>query len=302
MINSPILNGSNFRTGFTAGMIQIPGETAPGVPVGLPIPYTVKFPLPAGTLRTTASLSLTPDAQTFLKLSSFSTVYGTIVPVDSLNQMYMLDYARVVSARITALSTPDTNVNIFASYIDIHGKEGFNQTVLNNVDTEYNPLIAALGLCSIYLTSDAPVTATLEFRLENTFELPVTDYGINSQLLMVSGNNLDNFNGLWMVTANDSPPYLYAWDGVYTNAQATNVPCTITAARPRPWFEIYGEGVPFGDTIEDHTFTFVQNVYGLGSGTQFLNPALPTVGVYTTLTEEVFGPQNFTEGFEPWRG
>lgn len=302
MINSPILYGSNFRTGFTAGMIQIPGETAPGVPVGLPIPYTIKFPKQAGTLYTTASLSLSPEAPFYLTLSSFSTTYGTIVPVDSINQMYMLDYARVVSARITALSTPDTNVNIFASYIDIHGKEGFNQTVLNNVDTEYNPLIAALGLCSIYLTSEAPVTATLEFRIENTFELPVTDYGINSQLLMVSANNEDNFNGLWLSTANDTEPYLYQWDGIYSNAQATDVPCTIIAARPRPWFEILGNGAPFGAAIEDHTFTFVQNVYGLGSGTQFLNPGLPTVGAYTTLTEEVFGPQNFTEGFVPWRG
>ena len=302
MINSPILQGSNFRTGFTAGMIQIPGETAPGVPVGLPIPYTVKFPKPAGTLYTTASLSLTPDTQTFLTISSFTNTKGTIVPVDSINQMYMLDYARVVSARLTALSTPDTNVNVFVSYIDMYGKEGINQTVLDNVDTDYNPLIALLGICSIYITSDAPVTATLEFRLENNFELPVTDYGINSQLLMVSANDQENFNGLWMCTANDTSPYLYQWDGSYTNAQATETKCSLLFAKPRPWFEIGNNGNSFDATIEDYTFTFVQNVYGLGSGTQFLNPALPTVGAYTTLTEEVFGPQNFTEGFVSWRG
>ena len=302
MINSEFLNGSNFRTGFTAGQIQIPGEVAPGVPVGLPIPYTIKFPKPATVIYTTSGLSLTETTQTFLPISGFAPANGTIVPVDSTNTMYMLDYARVLSATLTALSTPDTNVNIFVSYIDMYGNPGFKKTVLNNVDTDFTALVAPLGICSIYITSDAPVTATLQFKVENEFELPITDYGLDSQLLMVSANNFDDFNGLWMCTANDTSPYLYQWDGAYINAFPTSTTPSLLNANPRPRFEIANNGEDFGSTIENYTFTFIQNVYGLGSGTQFVNPTLPSIGVSTTLLEEIIGPKNFTEGFTPWRG
>lgn len=304
MINSNFLNGSNFRTGFTAGQVQIPGEVAPGVPVGLPIPYTIKYPLNKGVLYRTASLELTPDTQTFLPINSFDLDFGTIVPVDAINTMYMLDYARVVAARITATSDPGTEVNIYVSYIDMYGKEGFNLTTLDDVDIEFNPLVSLLGICSIYLTSEAPVTVTIEFETTNTFELPITDYALNSQLLIVSANNNDDFNGLWMSTATDwdTAPYRYQWDGVYTNSLPTDTPSTLINAKPRPWFEIKNNGEEFGEDIVNYTFTFIQNVYGLGSGTQFINPDLPQIDSSTTLPEHVFGAKNYTEGFVTWKG
>ena len=304
MTNNYFLNGSNFRTGFTAGQIQIPGEVAPGVPVGLPNPYTIKNPKNAKVVRTTLPLDLTPNTQTFLPISSFDPTMGEIVPVDSLNSMYMLDFGRVVEVRLTDLSVPDTNVNIYFSYIDIYGKEGINLTTLNNVGSVENPIVACLGICSIYLTSDAPVTATLEFKVSNTFELPITDYGINSQLLSVSANNNDDFNGLWMRTAigSDSEPYKYQWDGAYSNAQPTTQESTLEDANPRPWFRIQNNGAEFDATIENYTFTFLQNVYGLGSGTQFVNLELPQIDSSTTLPENIFGPKNYTKGFVTWKG
>jgi len=272
--------------------------------VGLPIPYTIKYPNDKGLLYTAISKDLTPDTQTFLPINSFDSSLGTIVPVDSINTMYMLDYARVVAARITATSDPGTEVNIYVSYIDMYGKEGFNLTTLDDVDIEFNPLVSLFGICSIYLTSEAPVTVTIEFETTNTFELPITDYGLNSQLLKVSANNNDDFNGLWMCTATDwdTAPYRYQWDGVYTNAQATDQESTILNAKPRPWFEIQNNGEDFGEDIVNYTFTFNQNVYGLGSGTQFVDLDLPQIDSSTTLPENIFGPKNYTEGFVTWKG
>jgi hypothetical protein len=300
--NTLFLNGSNFRTGFTAGSVQIPGEVAPGVPVGLSIPYTITLPKAEKVVYTTESLSLTPDTKTFLPISSFDLTMGTIVPVDSTNTMYLLDYARFLEARITAASAPGTNINIYVSYISMYGQQGFNLTTLSTITSAFNPLQALLGICSIYLTSDAPVTATLEFNVNNCFELPITDYGLKSQLLRVDANNFNDLNGLWISTDNDTSPYRYTWDGDYSVASSPINPCTLQVANPRPTFKILNNGEPFGSDIDGYSFTFIQNVYGLGSGTQFINPTLPQVDSTTTLSQNVFGSLIFSEGFEPWRG
>jgi hypothetical protein len=300
--NTLFLNGSNFRTGFTAGSVQIPGEVAPGVPVGLSIPYTINQPKPEKVVYTTESLSLSLDTPTFLPISSFDLTMGTIVPVDSTNTMYMLDYARFLEARITATSDPGTNIYICVSYISMYGQQGFKVIRLDNVTSTFNPLQSLFGICSIFLVADTPLTATLEFNINNCFELPITDYGLKSQLLMVTAYNYNDFNGLWISTDNDAAPYRYTWDGDYSVASDPMVPCTGTVANPRPTFKILNNGEPFGSDIDSYSFTFIQNVYGLGSGTQFINPTLPQIGSSTTLSQNVFGSLIFSEGFQPWRG
>jgi hypothetical protein len=307
-MDSYFLNGSNFKSGFTAGQIFIPNEASPGVPVGLPMPYTITKPNPRVDLYT-AEFTLTPTSKTIVPLSQF--VAGKIESLNGKTKVLVFDYSRVIAARITATSAPGTNVNIFISYYDIYGQIGFNQTVLDDVSTSTNPLAATLGLSSIFLTSDAPVTVTLKFTLTNIFELPITDNGILSQLLEVSAHadhelSGNVHDGLWINTLNDAEPYAFKWDGNYSFAQTT--PITLTQNTPRPWFEFLKNGEAFDDNINKYTFTLLQNVYGLGNATQFNNASLdeenylPEIGKVSSEIKYVYGQPNFTEGFTPWQG
>lgn len=299
-MDSYFLNGSNFKSGFTAGQIQIPTETSPGVPVGLPIPYIVTKPIPRGVLYE-GSFELTPTTKSFVPLTQFTK--GTVESLNGNTKVLLFDYPRVINARLTALSVPDTNVNVFASYYDGYGQIGINQTILNNVSSDQNPIVPCLGFASIYLTSDAPVTATIQFELSNTFELPITDNGILSQLLEVSAfseNPSNKFDGLWATTFNDSEPYMFQWDGNYT--VATTAEATIIENAPRPWFEPLNGGERFDDSISDYTFVFLQNVYGTGNATNFNNSNLPKIGKVTEEIKYVYGQPNYTKGFTPWQG
>lgn len=308
IMESYFLNGSNFKSGFTAGQIQIPTEASPGVPVGLPMPYTITKPFPRTSLIT-IELELTPNTKTFLPLTQFAA--GTIETLNGTTKVLVFDYSRVIAAILSSTSVPGTNINVFTSYYDIYGQIGFNNTILNEVLPQEDFMVAALGLSSIYLTSDAPVTATVELILTNTFELPITDNGVLSQLLEVSAH-ADHFesgnihDGLWATTTNDSEPYAFQWDGNYTVASLN--PSTLTFAAPRPFFEILKNNATFDDNINKYTFTFLQNVYGLGKGTQFNNAALeeadwlPQIGKVASEIKYVYGQPNFTEGFTPWQG
>ena len=301
------LNGSNFKTGFSAGRVQIPTESSSGVPVGLPIPYVIKSPLIKQDIYTTETLKFnTPGIKVFLPLTQFTA--GKVVDVDSTNKMLMFDYARVVSAKINSISET-ANINIYASYYDMYGNIGFNLTTLNSAGPS-TPLIPVLGLASIYLTcdSESEIDVDLTFTLEDIFELPITDNGVKSQLLLFTRLEFgDGENQLGIITSNDLEPYQFQWDGNYTLAATT--PSVLLDSQPRPWFQPTNQGLPYGAELRNYTFAFQQNVFGLGFGTQFNidvdvpdEEKLPDIPSQTLETKYVFGVANYTEGFTPWQG
>jgi hypothetical protein len=295
------LYGSNFRTGFTAGRIQIPTETSPGVPVGLPNAYTIFAPKYRQDIYQINEVTLSSEPY-YLPISQFSTAAGTFEQVDSNNRMYKFDYSRMLGVSLRSMSV-STNVNVFISYFDIYGKEGFFQLVLDEESEAYISSICCLGISSMYLTADATTEVEMVFGMENQFELPYTDNGVFSQLLLVSGNRTTAGlaeNSLWIATINDSEPYGFSWDGNYLLALTD--PPTLTLSRVRPNFEILKGGEFFGESISNYVFSFQQNVYGLGNGTQWTSENYPQIGTQTLESKYVFGQPNYTKGFLSWRG
>lgn len=295
------LYGSNFRTGFTAGRMQIPTEISPGVPVGLPISYTIRQPNYRQRIHQVSNVSLTTDPY-FVPISKFSPTVGTIMQVDTNNRMYKFDYSRLLAVSLRS-STVSTNVNVFISYFDMYGNKGFYKIVLDTPSESFLPTICCLGISSIYITSDAPTEVFMEFEMQDTFELPYTDNGLQSQLLLVSGNKLDEnhtFNALWVSTTTDTESFAFSWDGNYIPALTT--PPTEEVSLVRPRFEILNGGEPMGEEISNFVFSFQQNVYGLGNGTQFNNPSYPNIGTQTLEGKYIFGQPNYSKGFVSWKG
>lgn len=295
------LYGSNFRTGFTAGRIQIPTEISPGVPVGLPNAFTIRQPIYRQSIYQVTNVSLTTDPY-FLPISQFSTAAGTFVQIDSNNRMYKFDYSRMLGVSLRSM-TVSTNVNVFISYFDIYGNPGFFKLVLDTAAETFLSTICCLGISSIYITSDVATEVVMEFEMQNTFELPYTDNGVLSQLLLVSGNRTTAglaANSLWVATWTDAEPYGFSWDGIYYTASID--PPTLTFSQVRPRFEFLLIGEPFGESISDYVFSLQQNVYGLGNGTQFTHPDYPNIGTQTLEGKFIFGHPNYTKGFTSWKG
>lgn len=305
MSETLFLSGSNFQAGFTAGTFQIPSFISPGIPVGLAIPYLIRRPRTTDVFGSFDNITLTPNVKYFLNTTDFSTTYGTIVDIDNYNKMYKFDYSRVVGVRLSALSVA-TDVSVYISYYDCYGKIGVRKVVLSATSADFTNTIACLGIASIYLEASVQTEVSIRLIMQNIFELPITDNGMLSQLLYVSGANLlddPEINRPWIATFNDAEPYGFQWDGNYSPANRITVPITLTSGKPRPWFEILNAGETFDDTIQRHSFVFQQNVYGLGNATQFNNPdpSYPKIDANTYDGRYVFGQHNYTEGFEPWK-
>lgn len=308
MSENLFLSGSNFQSGFTAGTFQIPNEVAPGIPVGIGTPYVIRGPKPSSTFLTVNDLNVIPNTKNFLDLLQID---GTFFEITSTEKMYKFDYSRVVGVKLVS-QTVSTDVNVYFSYYDQYGKKGIRKVTPTTEEDNFEPIVACLGIASIYVETTEATEVSLEFNLSNIFELPFTDLGLKSQMLYFSGfryKDVPAINIPWMVTSNEAELYAFTWDCNYGEANRPDIPITLTTGRPRPWVLILNKLDLFDDSIADYSFVFQQAVYGLGNGTQFNNliggvpiEALPSVAANTYDGRYVFGPHNYTEGFEPWKG
>lgn len=303
MTENLFLSGSNFQSGFTAGTFQIPNEVSPGIAVGIGTPYVIRYPKPSNDFLVINELNVVPNTQNFLSLLQID---GTFFEITNTEKMYKFDFSRVINVKMPTQSV-ETDVNIYVSYYDCYGKQGIRKVTLSTTSDDYTPIVACLGIASIYVETTEATEIGLVFGLTNIFELPFTDLGLQSQMLYFSGftqqeENVANIP--WMCTLNEAEPYAFQWDCNYGVANRPDIPITLTDGKPRPWLEILDKKQPFDETIQNFSFVIQQAVYGLGNGTQFNNliDGFPSVAANTYDGRYVFGPHNYTEGFQPWKG
>lgn len=293
-----LYHGANFPSGLTSGSFFLPNKNGPGVPIGTATPYRIK-PKNA-TVLFSEEVDATPDKQ-FITLLEYQSEYATVQTISSSVSALCLDYSRLFTISLNGFTPgPDVSVTIGVSYIDMYLQIGYYEINLAS-DVVSAPLLCIKGFVSISYVCTNEQTFTLSFETTTQFELPFNDLGLESQLLGVWKTNIsEKVQSPHIWTTNDSDPYVFGWAGLYYPALQT--PPTATQSATRPSFTILSAPGTFFPMDDNYIFVFLQNVYGTGNATTFIDETMPNVSNQSYEFKNIYGYPNYSIGFTEWVG
>jgi hypothetical protein len=262
------VSGIAFQSGLKAGNFYAPNNSsAPGVPVGLSVPYLIENPASFSITSPLLTQTVPIETSVYLKLGNITAFPIKEITSSKVDRGVVFDYPRTIEIR-----TPDTVTSPFTVTVSMYNMYNQKMSIFQNSTvlpgkTYSSVLIQACKTLVSVLLNNRSTSSNVAFSVipTNFFELPFNDlgsFGLFDQNISktATGNIIPNLS-----TNSADAPYLIIptnsnpnGNGYIPAVKLNQVLDQTQMQGSRPLYYIE----PFNGNA---TYMFSQFVYGLGN-------------------------------------